>query len=160
MDPSPQLRIIRAVTDEDIGRAKELFLEYAASLGFDLDFQHFDEEVAALPGDYAAPSGSLLIAFEEQDLVGCVALRRLDAAVCEMKRLYVRPARRGRRIGRALVERIIEDARRIGYKRMRLDAIRAMTAAVELYASVGFKEIEPYRYNPVEGVVYMELSLD
>ena len=129
-------------------------------MGFDLEFQDFEGELEALPGRYAAPSGSLLLAFEGGRLAGCVALRSLDAEVCEMKRLYVRPASRGRDIGRALVQRIIDEGRQIGYKRMRLDAIRTMTAAVGLYKSMGFSEIAPYRYNPLEGAVYMELSLE
>lgn len=154
------MEIVRAVTGEDIARAKSLFLEYASSLGFDLCFQDFEQELAGLPGDYAAPSGALLLALEGQDVVGCAALRRIDDETCEMKRLYVRPLGRGKGTGRALAERIVAQARRIRYTRMRLDAIRNMTAAVGLYASMGFKEIAPYRHNPIPEAVYMELPLE
>jgi putative acetyltransferase len=154
------MRIIPAESDEDVARAKALFLEYAASLDFKLCFQDFERELASLPGDYAAPAGRLLIALGEGDAVGCVALRPLEADVCEIKRLYVRPEARGRGTGRALADKIIGEARLIGYKRMRLDAIRTMTAAVRLYESLGFREIEPYRFNPISDAVYMELSLD
>jgi ribosomal protein S18 acetylase RimI-like enzyme len=158
MKASP-VRIISAVKPRDVERAKELFLEYAASLGFDLDFQGFDEEVARLPGCYAPPSGRLLLAARGGESIGCVALRPLGTGVCEMKRLYVRPNRRGEGIGKMLAERIVREARRIGYETMRLDAIRDMHAAVRLYGSMGFREIAPYRFNPVEGAVYMELPL-
>jgi carbonic anhydrase len=174
------MKIIHAVTLEDIGTAKTLFLEYAASLGFELCFQSFDEELAGLPGDYAPPYGALLIAVddgaevrgeptgetgaevveERRVAAGCAALRRLDAETCEIKRLYVRPSCRGKGIGRALAETVVAEARKIGYQRMRLDAIRNMTAAVGLYASMGFKQIAPYRHNPIPGAVYLELSLE
>lgn len=154
------MMVVRAVdTADDLERTKALFLEYAASLGFELDFQNFDEELAGLPGEYAHPSGRLLLAVEEDKVVGCVALRKIDTDLCEMKRLYVRPHYRGCGVGRALAVSITEEARRIGYKRIRLDAIRTMEAAVSLYASMGFEEIASYRFNPVEGAVYMELSL-
>jgi GNAT superfamily N-acetyltransferase len=154
------MEIVRALTGEDVARAKSLFLEYASSLGFDLCFQGFEEELAGLPGDYAAPSGALLLAIDGKDAAGCAALRRIDDETCEMKRLYVRPLWRGKGLGRALAERIVAEARRVGYARMRLDAIRKMTAAVGLYASMGFKEIAPYRHNPIPEAVYMELPLD
>jgi putative acetyltransferase len=158
-DSVEKVTIVQAETDETIAVAKELFLEYAASLGFDLCFQNFDRELAGLPGDYAPPSGRLLVAFEKGNAVGCVALRRLEAGVCEMKRLYVRPAHRGRELGRTLAERITEEARKIGYEKIRLDAIRTMEPAVSLYRTMGFEEIAPYRANPIEGAVYMELWL-
>jgi len=158
-DSVEKVTIVQAETDETIAIAKELFLEYAVSLGFDLCFQNFDRELAGLPGDYAPPSGRLLVAFEKGNAVGCVALRRLDAGVCEMKRLYVRPAHRGRELGRTLAERIVKEAREIGYEKIRLDAIRTMEPAVTLYKTIGFEEIAPYRVNPIEGAVYMELLL-
>jgi len=143
-----------------IDLARALFLEYAGSLGFDLCFQDFERELSSLPGDYAPPQGRLLLAFKDEEPIGCAALRPFDPLeVCEIKRLYVRPSARGLGAGRALARSIIEEARVIGYRRMRLDAIRSMTAAVRLYGSLGFREIEPYRLNPIPQAVYMELAL-
>jgi putative acetyltransferase len=158
--PEDRAELIPATLPEHIEQARALFLEYAESLGFSLCFQSFDEELKNLPGAYAAPSGRLLLARYEQQAAGCVALRKLEANVCEMKRLYVRPAYRGKGLGRILVERVIAEARAIGYERMRLDTIiSSMQDAVELYRKMGFKEIAPYRANPIEGALYLELLL-
>ena len=148
-------RIVVATTPDQIATAAALFREYAASLGVDLSFQQFDEELASLPGDYAPPLGRLLLAGDD----GCVALRPLDGDICEMKRLYVRPAARGTGLGRTLVLRIIEEARAIAYRRMRLDTLPSMTAAAAMYRTLGFREIEPYRFNPIHGTKYFELEL-
>jgi ribosomal protein S18 acetylase RimI-like enzyme len=137
-------------------------MEYAEALpGIDLCFQNFDREVRELPGAYALPDGRLLLAEDKsREIMGCVALRRLDAETCEMKRLYVRPAFRGRRLGRELTEAVISEAQKIGYRRMRLDTLPGMMDdAIRLYRTLGFREIEPYYHNPVEGAVFMELSL-
>ena len=143
-----------------IAQARELFVEYAKSLGFSLCFQNFDRELAGLPGDYAPPDGRLLLAEYEGQLVGCVALHKLANGTCEMKRLYLRPQFRGKGLGRALAGRVIAEARQIGYRRMRLDTVEpVMKEAVAMYRRIGFKEITPYRANPIAGTLYMELEL-
>ncbi len=152
--------IVQASSSEQIAQARELFLEYAASLGFSLCFQNFDAELAGLPGDYSAPDGRLLLAEHDGQLAGCGALHRLNGDFCEMKRLYLRPQFRGKGVGRAMAERLIADAREIGYKRMRLDTVGpVMQDAVAMYRKLGFKEIAAYRENPMAGTLYMELEL-
>ena len=156
----PPWNIVSAADADRLAGVRRLFEEYAASLGFDLSFQDFDREVAELPGEYAPPRGRLLLAVGAAgEPLGCVALRPLDGDVCEMKRLYVRPAARGRGIGRALALAIIEAAREMGYAAMRLDTVPSMNEARRLYPSLGFREIEPYRFNPIAGTAFMELPL-
>src|SRR5580700_9927075 len=147
--------IFPAQTTAHVARARELFLEYAQSLGFSLCFQNFDKELAGLPGDYALPNGRLLLAEYEGKLAACVALHKLDSRICEMKRLYLRPAFRGKGLGRALAKRIITEGREMGYLRMRLDTVEpVMKDAVAMYRKLGFKEIAPYRANPIAGALY------
>jgi GNAT superfamily N-acetyltransferase len=152
--------IHQAETRAQVAQAKELFLEYAQSLGFSLCFQNFDKELAELPGDYAPPDGRLLLVESEAQLAGCVALHKMAAEICEMKRLYLRPQFRGKGLGRVLAETIIAEARRIGYKQMRLDTVEpVMKDAVGMYRRLGFVEIAAYRPNPMPGTLYMELQL-
>jgi putative acetyltransferase len=153
------MEIIPAQSQAHVSQARDLFQEYAASVGISLCFQHFDREVAELPGAYAPPEGRLLLAYTDGELVGCVALRKLGEGVCEMKRLYLRPKGRGQHFGRRLALAVIEEARRIGYDRIRLDTLPAMGRAIGLYRSLGFQEIEPYTVNPVHGALFMELRL-
>lgn len=158
--PSRQIELFPAVLPDDIGQVRALFLEYGGSLGFSLCFQSFDEELKTLPGAYAPPDGRLLLARYQDHAAGCIALRKLETGVCEMKRLYVRPADRGAGLGRMLAERLIAEARVIGYQRMRLDTIgSAMQDAVALYRRMGFKEIAPYSKVPIESALWMELLL-
>ena len=153
-------QVFQATTDENIQQARTLFEEYAASLGFSLCFQNFDRELQNLPGDYAPPDGRLLLAVDDDQLAGCIALRKLGDGVCEMKRLFVRPAHRATGLGRFLVDSVIDEARKLGYTRMRLDTVPGkMDKAIALYQSLGFVEIEPYTQNPVEGAKFMELKL-
>ena len=141
----------------DVVRA--LFREYAASLDFSLAFQDFDRELARLPGDYAPPRGSLLLAEVDGTPAGCAALRPLDDETAELKRLYVRPAHRGLGLGRRLTEAALAHARERGYRRVRLDTVPGMDAAQALYRELGFREIAPYRANPVAGTAFLELEL-
>lgn len=157
---NPLFHFAQAESPVQIAQVRELFLEYAKSLGFSLCFQNFDKELADLPGDYVPPDGRLLLAEHEGRIAGCVALHKLENSICEMKRLYLRPEFRGKRLGRALTERVISEARQIGYSRMRLDTVEsAMKDAVAMYRKLGFREIEPYRANPIPSALYMELRL-
>jgi putative acetyltransferase len=155
-----QIDLLQATLPEQIEQARNLFLEYGKSLGFSLCFQSFDEELKSLPGAYGPPDGRLLLARYQDHAAGCVALRQLEAGICEMKRLYVRPDDRGLGLGRTLVERVIAEARDIGYQRMRLDTVEsAMKDAIGLYRKMGFKEIAPYSKIPIESALWMELLL-
>jgi len=155
-----KLTITPAASSTQIAQACELFLEYAASLGFSLCFQNFDQELAGLPGEYAPPEGRLLLAEYEGQLAGCVALHKLEPGICEMKRLYLRPQFRGKGLGRALAEHLMAEAHQIGYLRMRLDTVEpVMKDAVAMYRAMGFREIASYRPNPITGALYMEIGL-
>lgn len=148
-----------AAFPDDSDDVYRLFREYADSLGVDLGFQNFDDEVTSLPGKYAPPAGRLLLARQGNDVLGCVALRPLDGTSCEMKRLYVRPQARGMQLGKKLTERLCQEAREAGYTRMCLDTLPSMEAAQGLYRSMGFEPIEPYVFNPIDGTKFLALML-
>jgi putative acetyltransferase len=155
------MKILEATT-EQMPIVRALFVEYAGTLEFDLGFQGFDQELASLPGHYALPSGSVLLAMKDREVAGCVALRRLGepaARTAEMKRLYVRPQFQGQGIGRALALAILDKARKLEYKKMRLDTVPSMKAALAMYESLGFYPIAPYRENPIPGAAYLEIDL-
>lgn len=160
---APAIELRCADTPALLDAAREIFREYAHSLAVDLGFQNFDAELAALPGDYAAPSGQLLLAYVDGELAGCGAMRACigadDANACEMKRLYVRPAFRRFGLGRRLAQALLDEARRAGYSAMLLDTLDDMEAARELYERLGFEEIPPYYYNPLPGAHYLKAEL-
>jgi ribosomal protein S18 acetylase RimI-like enzyme len=160
---SPTYRIAEAATAAQFDAARSLIEEYAAqigtSMGVDLGFQNFSAELNQLPAMYGPPSGCLLLASRDDEWMGCCALRRFTDEVGEMKRLYVKPTARGADLGRRLTERLVATARALGYRRMVLDTLQGMVAAQTLYRSVGFRETEPYYFNPMAGVSYMELDL-
>jgi putative acetyltransferase len=153
------LNIVQALTKTEIETIRQLFQEYASSIGFDLGFQNFADELANLVGEYAPPEGRLLLALNDDRPIGCAALHKLENQICEMKRLYVKPIGRGLGTGKALTQDIIAQAKEIGYTAMRLDTVPSMQSAQQLYESLGFVEIEPYRYNPIPGTRFMELDL-
>lgn len=152
--------ILIAETPELLREVRSLFKEYASSLGIDLGFQDFAHEVAGLPGPYAAPGGVLLVARISGKAAGCVGVRRFEDDICEMKRQFVRHSFRGVGLGRRLALASLDQARALGYRRMRLDTLPWMRQAMALYQSLGFVEVPPYRFNPVAGAVYFEKLLD
>jgi len=153
------LRIHEAAAEQDYALARKLIEEYAAIIGHDLEFQHIADELADPRAIYTPPRGSFMIAYDVDELIGCVALREQSALICEMKRLYVRPPGRGKGYGRELSLAAVARAREIGYERMRLDTLASMDTARSLYRSLGFVEISPYYNNPLPDVVYYELAL-
>jgi len=159
----PEIRLITPDTPELIAATREIFREYASSLEVDLCFQNFEAELAGLPGDYAPPSGALLLAFVDGALAGCGALRGMTEGdypnACEMKRLFVRPAFRRFGLGRVLAQGLLDEAQRAGYSEVLLDTLDDMEAARGLYASLGFEEIPPYYYNPIPGAHYLKATL-
>jgi ribosomal protein S18 acetylase RimI-like enzyme len=159
LPPSESIRVREATTPEDHVEIRRLFEAYARSLDFDLSFQGFRQEIDRLPGPYAPPEGCLLVGELEGRTAGCVALRPLEPGVCEMKRLWVAPEDRRCGLGRALARAIVEEARRRGYARMRLDTVPSMKAAIALYESLGFRPIGRYRPNPIDGALFLELDL-
>lgn len=161
---APIYRLVEAHSVAEFQAARALIEEYAAqigaSMGVDLGFQGFTTELDRLPEMYGPPTGALLLASRDHEWVGCGALRRFSEGVCEMKRLYIRPQVRGANLGRLLSERLLTQARALGYRRMVLDTLQDMICAQTLYRSLGFRETEPYYFNPMAGVTYMDLDLE
>jgi ribosomal protein S18 acetylase RimI-like enzyme len=158
-EQEPGLRVREALVPEETPTVRELFNEYAAWLDIDLGFQGFAEELASLPGRYARPAGGIWLAVNGRDVAGCIALRPLGEGRCELKRLYVRPAFRGRGVGRLLVERALASASEAGHRFVCLDTLPRMSAAISLYRSLGFKEIVPYYDKPVPGALFFGREL-
>ena len=155
------VRIVKACTDEQYHQGRELFAEYAKSLEIDLAFQNFEEELIDIRKKYGlSVGGCLLLAQDDEAIIGCVALRKIDDRICEMKRLYVKPDGKGKGIGRKLAEAIIEQAKMMGYSLMRLDTLQTMKPAISLYQSLGFYPIDPYIFNPIEDALFLELNLN
>ena len=154
------IEIFQAETPGQINEARLLFREYEKWFGLNLCFQNFDEEVANLPGNYVKPAGRLLLVSVDGKIAGCVALRAITEDICEMKRLFVRPEFQGAGVGKSLIEKLFEEARRVGYRKMRLDTYPPkMGKAVEIYKSYGFREIPPYYFNPYGEALFMEKDL-
>jgi ribosomal protein S18 acetylase RimI-like enzyme len=154
------MKIVKARTSDEIEAVRNLFREYEQFLSVDLCFQSFEEELASLPGKYGPPDGVLLIAIDGQNFAGCVALRKLEEGICEMKRLFIRPKYRGQGLGRRLAKQTIDEAVKLGYSSMRLDTLDKLIEAIRLYESLGFKRRDPYYHNPLPGVLYWELELE
>ncbi|MEN2306905.1 GNAT family N-acetyltransferase [Lentilactobacillus parabuchneri] len=162
IDPQkqPQIAYKHAVSNEDFELAKRLFIEYSQSLGFDLSFQDFSDELNDLSNRYSQPSGDLILAYVDHQLVGAVAVHPFEPGIAEMKRLYVRDAFRQLGIGQEMVARILVSAKSLGYDAIRLDTLKSMHGALKIYRAAGFKGIDPYRFNPLDGAEYMELRFD
>lgn len=154
------IEIAQAKTPEQIEQTRVIFREYEAWLGLSLCFQGFEEELASLPGKYVPPEGRLYLAFSDDELAGCIAMRKLEDGICEMKRLFVKEQFRGQHIGQTLIEKLITESKNSGYSKMRLDTYPPkMGKAVRLYESYGFREIAPYYENPHKETLFMELTL-
>jgi ribosomal protein S18 acetylase RimI-like enzyme len=153
------VEIKRAVNVTDFENGRGLFEQYAQVLDFDLTFQQFDKELTRMAIDYNSPDGALLLAYDGDRPVACAGIRKLDVYTAELKRMFVRPEYRKQQLGQQLLQMAIDAAKQLGYRAIRLDTVPAMQAAIKLYRSFGFQEIEPYRFNPVEGAMYMEKQL-
>ncbi|MCI0472811.1 MAG: GNAT family N-acetyltransferase [Ignavibacteria bacterium] len=160
METLNDIQIIEALTDSDYNTAKELFLEYASELGFDLCFQNFEEELKQLRMQYGRPTGILYLVKYGDSFAGCAGVRKFSDGICELKRMYIRNSLRGKGTGRLLLNRTFEGALELGYRIMRLDTLPLMKTAITMYEKSGFRETETYRLNPVEGAKYYEKNLN
>lgn len=147
-------------SDEDFKTAIQLFKEYAAQIGVDLEFQNFTNEIQNIEIQYSRPKGIIFIARNDKNLpLGCFGIRALEGSICELKRMFLKKEARGLGLGKQMLEKAIETAKELGYQKMRLDTLPTMNAAIGLYKKIGFYEIEPYRFNPIQGTKYFEMSL-
>ena len=145
---------------EEYKVATELFQEYAYQTGYDLEFQNFNEELKKIESHYSAPGGAIFIGYDEEGVpIGCFGIRKFDASICELKRMYLKPEARGLGIGKQLLNKAIEVGSELKYKKMRLDTLPTMVSAIKLYEKTGFYKIEAYRFNPVAGALYYEIKL-
>lgn len=149
----------KAKTTDDFEQGKRLFIQYIQSLDFELTFQDVDRELQRLAVEYNHPTGVLLLAYDGEKAIACAGVRKIDTAIAELKRMFVDPAYRGRQLGQQLLQMVLEETGRLGYRSIRLDTVPHMRSAIQLYQSFGFREIEPYRFNPIPGALFMEKEL-
>lgn len=159
MNTSKTITFSKASTPAEFEKGKQLFLQYIQSLNFALTFQDVDRELAEISTEYNAPTGALLLAFDNDKAIACAGVRKIDSTIAELKRMYVDPNYRGLQLGQQILQQALDEAKRLGYERIRLDTVPHMQAAINIYKSAGFYEIEPYRFNPIEGAIYMEKVL-
>lgn len=156
-----EIKLSEAESTKDYQNAAELFKEYACELGFDLEFQNFEEELKNIKAQYSRPYGIIILAQETgKKPVGCVGIRKLEGDICELKRMYIKKEGRGQGIGKAMLKKAIEIAQELGYTKIRLDTLPAMKSAIKLYENERFYQIEPYRYNSIKGAEYYEKSIN
>ncbi|MGN6567270.1 MAG: GNAT family N-acetyltransferase [Flavipsychrobacter sp.] len=160
MHAIPSIKYITVNTPKEFDQASKLFTEYAASLGVDLSFQHFEEELQTIDVEYNKSNGALILAYNGAEAIACAGIRKFEDGVAELKRMYVKPEYRGQKISIQLLERAIKIARQLGYKKIRLDTLHSMTKAQQIYRTSGFYEISAYRFNPLPGTIYMEKMLE
>jgi len=153
------VRLIEATSKQEYQTAIQLFKEYHAAIDIDLEFQNFSQEIKDIQTQYARPEGAVFLAFNNENTpVGCVGVRKLNETSCELKRMYLKSASRGLGIGKLMLEKSIALGKELGYQKMRLDTLQTMHAAIGLYQKLGFYEIDPYRFNPLEGAKYFEIK--
>ncbi|WP_207515715.1 GNAT family N-acetyltransferase [Longitalea luteola] len=159
MNNSQALTFRKAVSQQDFENGKQLFLQYIQSLDFELNFQDVDRELAEIATEYNDPTGVLLLVYDGDKAVACAGVRKIDATIAELKRMFVNPQYRGRQLGQQLLQQALSAASHLGYRFIRLDTVPRMHAAIKLYQSAGFYEIKPYRFNPIPGALFMEKEL-
>jgi ribosomal protein S18 acetylase RimI-like enzyme len=159
MNTGTNITLKKAVTTIDFEQGKQLFLQYIRSLDFELTFQDVDRELQQIATEYNHPTGALLLAFDGEKAIACAGVRKIDTTMAELKRMFVDPAYRGHQLGQQLLQMALEEARQLGYRSIRLDTVPTMHSAIKLYQSFGFREIEPYRFNPMPGAIFMEKAL-